>query len=156
MEQRFEYRMPIGRSILGIVLGLGIAGFVGYALATGLGLSYLSVVRLPPELARWLFIVMLVLGLAVLVGSALALAAGRREVVVSPARIRVPKGELSRTHVELAPASVRRIAVEPYQQMATLVIEHDRGTTKLRSPYFESPAAFDACVQAVDRALARP
>lgn len=152
MMQRFEYRTRPGSAIGAIVLGLVFVAGAGFALASGWGIRLYGT-GMSADVARWFYLGGIALGVILLVMSVVALSNGRREIVVGPDRIVLPRGEMLRGTVELAPHDVRNLSVREAQGFVTLRVQHARGTIKLPSANFESRAAFHACVAAIDAVL---
>lgn len=148
-EVRFSYGSGPGSLVAGVLAGIALAVFGGYALIQGWALRLYTVVEVEPEHARWFYLALGILGVACVVGLVSVMAAGRREVVVAADRIEAPRGETSRRTVVIPPESITRLALLSYQGMATLQIRHRCGKVRLRSQHFASRQAFEDCVNAV-------
>ena len=135
-EQRFEYRLPKTTALLGVVLGLALAIGGVLAIVKDWGLSVFGAVPLDSEYVWVVFAALVAIGVPLAIASFRMLGMGRREVVVTEAMISVPKGETSRAIVEIPTKSIRQLGLQQAQGVTTLLVKHDRGNLKLRSPHF--------------------
>ena len=151
MEQRFSYVTRGGTAVMGIVAGLVLIGFCGYAVLNGWGINLYGA-GLAPDIARWFYLFLIVLGAIVLILALVSRAAGAREVVVTADLLVLPRSEFSRAVVEIEPTQIRGLSTQRYNGVETLVVKHAHGTIRLRGPHFESLDAYLACVAAIEDA----
>ena len=142
MEKRFSYQVAMRTAVMGVLLAFIILGGVAYLVLTGWTLRIAGTV-LSREMSFVLFGLLAVLAVAILIGSGLALAAGRREIVVSPAGLRLPKGELTKSMVGIDPRDVRDLVLQQASGVRTLNVKHSGGVVKLRSSNLASLAEFE-------------
>ena len=135
-------------AVMGVLLALIILGGVAYLVLTGWTLRIAGMV-LSREMSFVLFGLLAVLAVAILIGSGLALAAGRREIVVSPAGLRLPKGELTKSMVGIDPRDVRDLVLQQASGVRTLNVKHSGGVVKLRSSNLASLAEFEDLTYAI-------
>lgn len=145
---RFDYRARGTATVFAVIIALVFVGGAGYAFLSGWGIKILGV-RVEPDLARWIYLILVVIGLFLGFMALRTALAGRREIVVSPQGISAPAGESSRRIVTIDPRTIRNLKVEDYNGVSSLVIRHDGGTLRIRGAHFDSPAAFQQCVQLI-------
>lgn len=150
-EQRFSYVVRARTFVMLVLTGLGLIVLCGYAYLNNWGISLYGA-GLEPAIAQWFYLGLVGLGVLVLILGIVAMSAGRREVVVAPERLHLPKGEYSRTVVDIDPDQIRDLSMSNYQGVQTLIVTHPDGKVRLRSPHFASPADFAACVSAIEAA----
>lgn len=141
-ERQYEFGGRAGGPILASLLGVAFVAFAAYALITGWAIRLYSV-YVQPDIARYFYLFFLVLGLVLVVMAIRTLIAGKRQIIVTPTSITMPKGEGSRTMLTVNAADIRSLNLVSYNNVRTVQIATAHGTTKLPSSNFASQHEFD-------------
>ncbi len=148
----FAYGTQRKPAVVGLIVGPLLLGGSIYAIANRWGITAYGA-GLEPDLARYLYLVLAALGLAILVLTVAALVAGTREITVSEGRISVPRNEFSRAMVEIDPAGVSDVSRQTQGGIQTVTIAHPGGTTRVRSSNFAHADDYLDFLDALERVL---
>lgn len=77
---------------------------------------------------------------------------GLRQVIVSDHRMWLPRGDFSRTMIEVDPADVRHVRLDDHADHRTAIVSTESTTVRLRSVHFDGEVAFEDCLEAIMRA----
>lgn len=155
VERQFNYKAASSNSVLMFVCAIVFGAAGGYLLATGIGLRYRSV-SIPPEMARWIWVAMIVLAVVFLIAGIVAASRGSqpRSVIVGPTRVVVPKGELSNQVVTFDPRTITKVKVYSHNGDSRAVITFVGGKASVLSGYLGSAQVFAEFLKTLETARA--
>lgn len=156
MDARFPYASKAVNKVLAFVLGGGMAAFGAWSLARGAVISRRGNV-LSPEFSTFIWIFVLVAGLALLAWGVRMVIAGPRTVVVTHEFLEAPRTLASRSvdRVPIAAISDVTTATDPVAGELLLVAIHGRKPLRIARNGFADAQAFSACGDAIQHARAR-
>lgn len=155
MDARFPYAAKAATKVVGIVVGGGMTAFAAWSLATGTAITRRGN-ALSSDFSTWVWIGLLVVGLALLVWGVRLAVAGTRTVVVTEDVVEAPRTLAARGVVRVPIRALGRMTVanDPLQGQVLHILVEGGKPLHLARNGFADAQAFAACHDAIVHARA--